>query len=82
MKGLSNFGILKVKITLVISEYCATKKKCYCLYLHSTESCATLAQTPVLFVLSGQVNELYQKHPRPFLDSSAEHDVGDDFCVE
>jgi hypothetical protein len=63
---LKHCGILKVKVTLVMSEYGVTKKKCYRLCLHSTESCATLAQTPVLFILSGQVNELYQKHPRPF----------------
>ena len=56
---------LKVNVTLVMSEYGVTKK-CYRLCLHSTESCATLAQTSVLFTLSGQVNELYQKHPRPF----------------
>jgi hypothetical protein len=47
-------------------EYCVTKKKSSRLCLHSTESCATLAQTPILFILFEQVNELYQKHPRPF----------------
>ena len=48
-------------------EYCVTKKKSYRLCSQSTESCATLAQTPVFFlILSGEVNELYQKQPRIF----------------
>lgn len=49
-----------------MSEYCVTKQASYRLGLHHTESCTTLAQTPVLLMLSRQVNELYQKHQRPF----------------